>query len=597
MIQFPRLQANTKTKQYTVTFGGLNETEHFSEGEFRKTENLSVDGFPAISQRAVRADTFTLLPFEATLGGDAENVKIESLGDQDGFVYMIGDHNTLPPTYTTCWEHISYHSPTERSISFSTQMGFSYGSEARMLNQLVVFPEGAILTDDGENVDVETIAKTFTSSSSVYVGWFSAASGGTDQYRYGIGFTSYSGDSSDYARVSAMFKTGDTVKTSGTNTSDRDGKIITIRGFADVAYKGSTRVSVLCTDENIFDPLATSSASITLTRECPDIDMCCEWNNRIWGVYSSAKTIYASALGDPANYMRYNGTATDAWALDVGTEGKFTALATFGTNLIVFKENCLHKIYGTTPSSFGMQTILAPGVQEGSRKSVCLVNGILYYKGADGVYAYDGSYPVKVSGNITGTYYDAVAGSDGERYYISMRDKDNVWGMWCYDTTRGTWIKEDGVHALGFGLYGNVLYYVDAADSSAYDYPDVEGKLRFKLKAIYRGLLSPLYLDDVPADPPFEWSGTLCPINETVKDEKKYSRLWLRAELTAPGCYIRVEYSCDGKPYEEAGVEAYNERKPVVEIPIRPDRCDSLSIRVSGKGRVNLRGLIREVAV
>ena len=89
-------------------------------------------------------------------------------------------------------------------------------------------------------------------------------------------------------------------------------------------------------------------------------------DNRIWG--AEGKTIYASALGDPTNYV-YDGVSTDSYAVAVGTEGEFTGCIAYSSTVLFWKENCLHKVLGSYPAQYEIYTYTVPGIQKGSEKS------------------------------------------------------------------------------------------------------------------------------------------------------------------------------------------------------------------------------------
>ena len=78
-----------------------------------------------------------------------------------------------------------------------------------------------------------------------------------------------------------------------------------------------------------------------------------------------------------------------------------------------------------------------------------------------------------------------------------------------------------------------------------------------------------------------------------IQNRKCYSRLLMRYEM-AEGSSIMVEISYDGGPWQTVkNVYAAKHRTAV--LPLRPNRCDSFQIRVSGEGPAVLRALTRQV--
>ena len=285
------------------------------------------------------------------------------------------------------------------------------------------------------------------------------------------------------------------------------------------------------------------------------------------------KTIYASALGDPTNFYVYDGVSTDSYAVAVGTEGEFTGCIAYSSTVLFWKENCLHKVLGSYPAQYEIYTYTVPGIQKGSEKSLAVINETLFYKGRNGVYAYSGGAPELLTENFgTRRFFDAVGGTDGERYYISMRTEKGDWELYVFDTLRAIWLREDATHALDWAYLDGTLYFLDGATgklmTTGQDYSE-------------EGLVN--------------WSATLCQMDETSHGRKCYSKLYLRADLEA-GAWLKVEISTDGKPFRQV-FSTHNERAKTLQVPILPVRCDNFRIRLSGKGGCLVKSIIREFAL
>ena len=115
-----------------------------------------------------------------------------------------------------------------------------------------------------------------------------------------------------------------------------------------------------------------------------------------------------------------------------------------------------------------------------------------------------------------------MAGTDGERYYISMQTENGAWELYVLDTARGIWLREDNTHATDWAYLDGTLYYLDGATG----------------KVMMTG-------QDRDEEGRIQWSATLSPFNETVHGRKGYSRLYLRADLKA-GAWVKAEVSVDG---------------------------------------------------
>ena len=365
----------------------------------------------------------------------------------------------------------------------------------------------------------------------------------------------------EYPVFDGVFKAGDAIEISGcTSLPGNNGSHI-VRGVS-----GRT----MTFDRDIFTA-GTEGGTVLLERKVPDLACVCECDNRIWGAEGS--TIYASALGDPTNFYVYDGLATDSFSVAVGTDGDFTACCAYSSTVLFWKENCLHKILGNYPAQYTLYTYTVPGVQAGSEKSLAVINETLFYKGRSGVYAYAGGAPELISENFgIRRFSHAAAGTDGERYYVSMRTEEGTWELYVFDTLPGIWLREDETHAVDFAYLDGALCYLDAGNNSlmmtGQDHSE-EGRV--------------------------EWSATLCRMDETAHGRKGYSRLLLRLELDT-GAWLRVETSADGAPFKPV-YTTHNQRARTLQIPILPTRCDSFRIRMTGRGGCVIRSLVREFSV
>ena len=197
---------------------------------------------------------------------------------------------------------------------------------------------------------------------------------------------------------------------------------------------------------------------------------------------------------------------------------------------------------------------------------------MLYYHGREGVYRYSGGAPELITENFgLRRFQNACAGAEGGRYYISMQDRDSLeWGMWVYDIQRGIWLQEDGMQAVDFASDGGKLYCA-AGD----------------------GRVLVLNPDESTED--FEWSATLCKVDETYHNRKSYSKLLLRMDIAA-GSWIQVEVSVDDKPFELVYTD-HDSVERMREIPILPKRCDNFRVRLKGSGHIVIRSMVREYRV
>lgn len=356
------------------------------------------------------------------------------------------------------------------------------------------------------------------------------------------------------------FRVGDAITISGCSVHPENNKTvesaIIIRGVDD---------KVLTFYENSFTA-GTETGTVTLKRDVPDLDFLCESNYRLWG--TKGNTIYSSKFMDPLNFNSFDASVADSYAISVGSDGEFTGCVPFSSHICFFKENTLHKLYGSKPSNFQIVTSQVYGVQEGSERSICIINETLFYKGVGGVYAYTGGVPELVSTKFgTRKFSEACAATDGSVYYISMRE-GNVWHVFAYDVRRNMWMHEDNTHCVDMSFHEGYVYFLTAG-----------GEL--------------LRVDNSVDQSDIEWSVTFCPFNETVNERKGYSKFHMRLELGA-GSTLAVEMKRNVDVDWQQIYSTHNEKARTISIPVIPARCDSVEIRLSGVGECLLRTFIRE---
>lgn len=359
--------------------------------------------------------------------------------------------------------------------------------------------------------------------------------------------------------LSGRFKAGDRVDITGASNTSNNQEGAAIQSVADYSI---TFQDVAFTSE-------TATGGVMVRRKIPKLEYICESENRLWGC--EGHTIHASALGDPTNFFTFAGVSTDSYSVAVGSDGAFTGCAAYSGDVLFFKERVLHKLIGAYPAEYAMYTYDVPGIQDGCHKSAVVINEVLYYKARDGVYAYTGGRPYCVSGKLGVRAFDrAVAGTDGCRYSISMRELGTLrWGLYVYDPTAGLWTREDDARVVDFAAGPESLYFLTGG------------------QILYQG-------DEGSHPDPFPWMAQFAPFYDGTQSRKRHNRLLLRLELP-PKAWALAEVRRDNGPWEAvwrgAGAQSNSFR-----IPILPRRCDRMEVRLSGEGGFVLRGMTWEYA-
>ena len=326
-----------------------------------------------------------------------------------------------------------------------------------------------------------------------------------------------------------------------------------------------------------------SAETVRLERRVPDMDYLTECDNRIWGCSSKENVIYACKLGDPSNWFSYRGIAADSYAVTVGSDGAFTGAATCMGYALFFKENTLHKLYGSKPSDFQLSSLRCRGVAKGAARSLCVINETLYYLSPDGVMAWDGSIPTKVSTALDPARLrnvkSALGGALDGRYYLHLvrgSGEAQTVRLLVYDTERGLWQEED-VCSYEMTGSGGQLYLWDGKAVWAADADREENWQR--ADGLEEGVRFELVSGDIGLDRP---------------EEQYLSRLTLRLEAEAKSRF-ELAVSYDGGAWETLAQRTADGRH-CFDILFVPRRCGSLRLRLKGRGQITLRSLTRTSA-
>ena len=508
-------EVQNKSKKYNVVFRGINYGEGAQDGEFADTLNLSTAKYPCITQRAERIKKGQYSA-PSTLHAKSSLLVI------DGTKVYYGNKELK-----------------DLKVTAGKKQTATIG------NYIVIFPDKKyykVPTEDNPAGECGDMEETYTAKGLVFTDSTITITDST---------ITTTGDN-------FKFRVGDAVKITGCATAENNQTIV-IRGVAG---------NVLTFYENSFTA-GEESGSVTIKREVPDLDFICESNYRLWGTHGN--TIFSSAFGDPLNFFPREGIAGDGYDIQVGSEGEFTGCIPYSSHICFFKENTLHKLYGTKPSNFQINTVNVYGVQSGSERSMHIVNEQLLYKGVNGIYAYTGGVPELISEKLGDKRYsDAVACCDGETYYISMKQGSN-YSLFAYDVAKNIWLREDDTHAVDMAFYDGSVYFINS-----------EGGL--------------YYIDKTADRSDIEWGATFCTIHETMNERKGYSKFHLRMDMSA-GSWLALDIKTDNDTTWRQVYTTHNEKAKTVSIPIMPTRCDSIDIRLRGKGECTIKTFIREFTV
>lgn len=589
-MRYPTLYAKGSDRQIVDVFKGYNHNLRIGDGEFFDMKNMTSDNSPILSPRKKRGnyavpvnpqgliakDTLCYVDGEAFvmdeyridmgLSTDPEDCpkRLVSMG---AYVIILPDKMYINTADTTDFGNIEAEVETNTPVSFTLCRidGTSF-SDSIPTDE----PAEPANMDYWMDTSSEPHAlKQWSESAGMWVSvpttYVKIASPGI-----GVPFEKYDG-----INISGLKDTVLHDNVSG-NAIENTSELAALDGATVVWDKGDDYIVVV----GILDITRTISDKITVSRKMPIMDFVVESENRLWGCrYGTATNgdvvneIYASKLGDFKNWNCFMGLSTDSYAATVGTDGQFTGAITHLGYPLFFKENFVHKIYGNFPANFQIQTTACRGVQKGCDRSLAIVNETLLYKARSGVCAFDGSLPTEVSAALGNEMYsDAVAGSHGNKYYISMKDTDGTYHLFVYDMAKGMWHKEDNLRADAFCSCRGEMYCIDYGSKE----------------------IITLLGSGTPETGDVEWMVETGEIGISSPDMKYISRLTIRMSMDI-GAEARFYTKYDFSDYWEDLFTVTGLNLRSFSLPVRPHRCDHMKLRIEGKGMCRIYSITKTI--
>ena len=521
-------------KRQVIEFKGYDAQSHVEDGKMREMKNLASDEYPCLYQRKQRGLYSEKYSEPTTIMASKEKLCIIDGkrffydGELKGYLDTDGEKQVAAINQKICvWPDKKYYDT----------LTDEFGS--------LEYKASSAVTVSKKEVDELTTEYSLTFGEDV--------------------------DVSGFAKGDAVFLSGfEVVPENNTDSAADASKIIKA---VDVDAHKITFEEPLKMNSSTAESYE-ETGTVTVERKVPDLNFIVESNNRLYGC--DANTIYACKLGDPKNWNFFGTTSNSSYAVPVGTDGDFTGCAAYSTHLVFFKENYIHKLFGNKPSNYQIQTVPCLGLEKKSHRSVHAVNGVIYYKSREGIMQYDGDLPSLMTYNFGTIRYDnAVGGTDGLKYYVSMRNKtDNKYYLFSYDIARGLWHIEDNTKVTCFAFLGSKLLFIDDYANRIYSTDCGDG-------------------EPIPADKKLEWYAVLGEYDEYLENKKIYSEIDLRIKMEE-NSELMVSISIDNGDYERVR-HIYTTTKRTVSMPIIPRRCDKFKIKLEGHGYCKVESVVRVV--
>ncbi len=507
-------------KSTMVRFGGYNHTRSASEGEIYDMKNMSALEYPILQVRGVRYGGYYMM---------TEDTSRKYAYFQHNGLAMYAEVNQYGDSFATIGRYV-IQMPGRRIYDFESE---NY-SRSRPMDTLRV-PYDGVTISDGTYAGVAAKRNMLS-----------------------------------YKSTDTPFRVGDGVTISGFGEGYEENNKIAV--IEEINYTEDS-VQLIFLENTFTLPEGQSSYSttgITIAREVPEMDFICAHDNRLWGC--KGNTIYCSKLGDPLVWNNFSGDS-GCFSLEVQSGGDFTGCTSYLGYVIFFKEDMIYKVYGSRPSNYQVISSASLGVKKGSERSFGVAGEVLFYHSRVGIVAYSGGIPQNISAAFgRETYKNAVGGSDGVRYYVSMQNSRGEYSFFVYDTEKKLWMKEDDLAVRRFN-YDGVLYF-----------SDISGR-------VWQTALGENQNHN-EENGPIESMVEFGDFYMGSPNKKGVSKIQMRAEIEA-GAALSVYISFDGGKYREIAKMQPAEKRSY-NLPIIPQRCDHFRIKLCGEGMWRLYSLSKE---
>lgn len=610
---FPIMNEVSRYREMTTAFGGYNHQLSCEEGQFFDMKNMTSKYFPTLSPRDKRrhikhyAGIVSLLNKNGLMWvTDDYPAMLEYIIKQEDGTYKkgimelpdvcIADQMVSMGAYVVIFPDNIWIDTSKEPFEWG-YMNAYYGESSTSGNDGTYEVTFTLANENGvavewkdedyykdnepnngdymlSTVNGKVYLKVYSSATSIWstVGTTYIQIQATDigkDFKKGDGVTIKVKDTEAWSYLPNLFLNdeGEGYRSINTVIKDRTDNSITITGIID---KEVTLVN----------------ADLSVERKVPEMSFVVECNNRLWGCSEDGHEIYCCKLGDVKNWYVYEGLATDSWAVTIGSDGRFTGAINYMGYPMFFKEDGYIKISISATGGHQLKETKCRGVQEGSGKSLAIVNDTLYYKSPFGVVGYNGGVPLSVSDYLGEVrYYDAVAGTIRDRYYISMKDDKGEYSLFVYDQKTGIWNKEDNVEVDSFCSFKDDLFFVEIVrdDGMVSDY---------LLKSVNG---TPLH-DSIESEEEgaIDWFAESGNIGYSSPDNKYVARINVRITLEfGTNVDFYLQYDSDGQWEHKFNMSGKGTK--TFTVPVIPKRCDHFKYKIVGKGGCKIHSITKTI--
>lgn len=570
------MSSPAKYNKRISVFGGYNHSLITDDGEFYDMKNMTSSYYPVLATRHKRA----------LFNEFGEN--LHCLFAKEKLLYVKGTKlyyggsavTGFPVLYEKYAEKRKIVSMGAYAVIFPDKVYLNtadlsdYGSlEAEFSTSEGITTSYSLCTLDGENYENYTVSPTVPENPANGDMWLDTSGKVHSLKIYSESASTWNAIATTYVKIATpaineFFEQYDCITFSGSEDEQFNKDLI-------IWAKGDGYIVV----NGIIDAAFTQTTPIFAERRVPDMDYICEGENRLWGCNSEKNEIYCCKLGDFKNWRCYMGLESDSYAVSVGSDGDFTGAIKYGTYILFFKENCIHKVYGVNPP-YNISVSNTRGVQKGSEKSLAIVNEYLFYKSATGVCIYQGGSAISISDDFGPEYYsNAIGGNFRNKYYLSMQTGSKR-ELFVYDLVRRMWHKEDNLEVLEMANCNSNLYMLIQEENKRRVIL-TDGEQAY---GVFSGNLSGFGNE---AD--IEWFAETGVLGLEFDVQKGISRIIIRCALEGT-MKVLIDYDSQNEWVELMNVS--EQKLKGFSLPVTPNRrFDHFRLRFEGVGKLNLYSL------
>jgi len=311
----------------------------------------------------------------------------------------------------------------------------------------------------------------------------------------------------------------------------------------------------------------------------PDMDRIYSHSNRVWGF--KGVSIYASKHMDCTVWNQFSvdedGVSTpmddDSVMYELPAHyGSIKGMAPAENHMCFATEHSTYEIYGDTPLNYTPRLISEnKGTVDG--RSMVPLDGRIYSAVSDGVTAYAGSHPRQIGYPLDIRPVEAVGGTDGRRYYVSIK-VGSTWTLYALDTAllggdSSAWFQEDNLQVIDFAMFGGFLYAL-ASDGKVW-------KFNSGTEVI-------------------DWTAETEEFNYGYLGNTTVPQIKFEGELE-PGSTLQVQLRVGTGSYSTIGNFAYAapQETRYYSTYIFPQRASRFQVKFIGHGNVMVKSLVRDI--